>query len=519
MTMSGDIVPVRPTPTDEEQDISFQAAHKKLAALLSSGDVKNGRRSREKARSILPAVKQQAGLARRNNPALDEQLISFIVEAILGAAWYTRSAAHAAKRVWLYIALNSAFVILLPVLLWCLGNSTFYYAIIPQLSGVLTGIFAIQKTLSAWFAQQQRYAAWYKAGSDLKSVYYGFLDACAAVPDAEDASIIALLCDRTAKSREIIEAEKNDFYQRLALPSFDVLDMLTSTRSEASTYISSFTAAAPAQRVVALGTKTFTASITDPDNQSDQVGLVRPTSVEMLAGDPDEELGPIQIAANEGFDERHASLQFVSDQIVDPKAIFLRALEVAGEEADKHVSRASNQPRVAEYLALLGYPFANQNGVPTRYCAAGVTWAAAKAYCDEAGISYDPGSELEVFRRALPKLRPFFRPSAGCQVIQNAAKASGNWMPRTVMPCPGWLVLYHWKVPRDVDVSRLVPEHIGYVQARNGDLLQTIEFNTTYKDAVSNQSDGGAVARRRDRSIANVVGYVATYEPPATLIV
>jgi hypothetical protein len=66
----------------------------------------------------------------------------------------------------------------------------------------------------------------------------------------------------------------------------------------------------------------------------------------------------------------------------DAKTLFTQfVLSAAGKEADAHISRATNKPRVTEYLALFGLDFADAAGIPYAFCAAGLGWVASEGYC------------------------------------------------------------------------------------------------------------------------------------------
>lgn len=194
----------------------------------------------------------------------------------------------------------------------------------------------------------------------------------------------------------------------------------------------------------------------------------------------------------------------------DAQTLFTRQLLItAGAEADAGVSRRSNQPRVTEYLNLLGLDFADENGAPYPFCAAGVCWATAKSFCDlTPAIAYSPATRPGVFRSVMQSLRAYyFRPDARCQVIEDDAKARA-WASETVIPKPGWLVLYNWH-------RQTTAQHIGIVQSADATSLHTIEFNTSPDDG-PNQGNGGFVARKNRQPFRwAVLGYVKTYDVPA----
>jgi hypothetical protein len=72
----------------------------------------------------------------------------------------------------------------------------------------------------------------------------------------------------TANARRVLDEEELDYYQKLALPSFDVLDMLTASRSSVATLVSSLVPTAPAVRAVAVGTKTTLGAAAGPEEDA-----------------------------------------------------------------------------------------------------------------------------------------------------------------------------------------------------------------------------------------------------------
>jgi hypothetical protein len=193
----------------------------------------------------------------------------------------------------------------------------------------------------------------------------------------------------------------------------------------------------------------------------------------------------------------------------DAKTLFSNfVLDAAGRQADAHVSRATNKPRVTEYLNLFGLDFADDAGIPYAFCAAGLGWAACEAYCKmDPTIPFgDPPTS--VFRKIVPTLNQFyFLPHPSCVKMVVRAKAMGNWIRDVgIPPQPGWLVFYNWAGGADA-------EHVGIVQSADAATLRTIEFNTSVVDG--NQRNGGVVARKnRDDARRFVIGYIATYPRP-----
>jgi hypothetical protein len=237
-----------------------------IARLLAVGDVGDGHRSNEKARGLLPEIKTAFGLSENETPIIDRALIELAAEVLLGAAWYTRKYRQARWNAVVFIAVNVVLVVAIPIGIAALGSSwssstsisaNQYGFLIAQLSAVLSGVFALQKTLSAWYSQQQNYAGWYKCGADLKEIYYGLIQKWNGHVDGAEGDFVTDLCGAADKARHIMTAERIDYYTRLALPSFDVLDMLTASKSTVTSLVSALVPAAKQTDTVAIGTKAF----------------------------------------------------------------------------------------------------------------------------------------------------------------------------------------------------------------------------------------------------------------------
>jgi hypothetical protein len=182
----------------------------------------------------------------------------FLLEVVLGAAWYQNRYRGARRKVLGYIALNCLLVVIVPIGIIALGFLAKFLqlqtgAVAGQITGVLTGILALQKTLSTWYASQQRYAAWYKSASDLKTIYFAFIQTWSGKTATNEVAFELALANGSSAARQIISAEQLDYYQKLALPSFDILDMLTSTRSTVSTFVTSLLPGTTATTGSAIG--------------------------------------------------------------------------------------------------------------------------------------------------------------------------------------------------------------------------------------------------------------------------
>jgi hypothetical protein len=235
-------------------------------------------------------------------------------------------------------------------------------------------------------------------------------------------------------------------------------------------------------------------------------------AIDTIISGPPVAFGPLLEAAPQaGALAAHTAGQF---PVKNGQQFFTKfVLDAAGKEADDHVSRATNKTRVTEYLRLFGLNFADENGKPYPYCAAGLGFAACIGYCNMAPTESFGDPPTDVFRKVVPVLKANnFLPHPSCLNMVSDAKAKGRWIEgHATIPQPGWLVFYNWDGETDP------PMHVGIVQEAGRGTLRTIEFNTSDTSA-GNQSNGGAVARKnRDSAIKFVIGYEKTYDPAAPL--
>ncbi len=117
-------------------------------------------------------------------------------------------------------------------------------------------------------------------------------------------------------------------------------------------------------------------------------------------------------------------------------------LKVATEQALLGISRAKHADQVTQYLDLMRLPYAD--GSPLPFCAAGLSWAACKAYCDvnKDHIAYNKYNIIPRFRSIIGDIREYyFLPHAQCKAMADYSKGKlGNWVDKKADPLPGWIV-------------------------------------------------------------------------------
>jgi len=199
----------------------------------------------------------------------------------------------------------------------------------------------------------------------------------------------------------------------------------------------------------------------------------------------DEEILDKDLAGGENIKTAYMGVSFT-------QALLKTAAEYIG------VSRQNNLPQVAKFLALFDLE-TKINGKWVPFCAAGLSYAACKAYCDLSDIKYTSDNSVEVFKSIKHKVADLeFLPSPSCGTIMQHAQENSTWLSeqRNEQVYPGYLVLYNWN-------GGTWPDHIGLVESATYDKLHTIEFNTSDTDNIN----GGVVARRI-RDFKHVLGFV-----------
>lgn len=248
------------------------------------------------------------------------------------------------------------------------------------------------------------------------------------------------------------------------------------------------------------------------------IPLLQTGGVEITeSGDPDapgETFVVYEREVNEMLTESHALAAFPSEQrkYKDARrlaeAMLNYALELANREPP--VTRQTNPGQIQKFVGL--YDFRSNE---TPFCAMGVAYAAAKAYCDltPERIPYTQRNHTRTLKNVLPLIKKYyFTPSPSCLFMMNEAMKRqptqrGGWVAKgTRTPKRGWLVLFDWKNKGDG-----IPDHVGIVQGvggRRASSLHTVEFNTSI--VFGNQRNGGAVAQKV-RKMSDVLGFIRTY--------
>lgn len=192
---------------------------------------------------------------------------------------------------------------------------------------------------------------------------------------------------------------------------------------------------------------------------------------------------------------------FESLSSFDSKTFALELLKVCSEYLG--IDRSNNLDQVSRFLKLFNLDVRDgKRWMP--YCAAGLSFAAAKNLCNLSDIKYDANNALGVFKSVLPTIRNrYFLPSPSCFRIRDHAIKQNKWLVNSAanrkLVKPGYLILFQFD-------SDTLPDHIGIVKSIDSDSVQTIEFNTGDVDNIN----GGAVARK-DRPFKVIQGFIKLY--------
>jgi hypothetical protein len=176
-------------------------------------------------------------------------------------------------------------------------------------------------------------------------------------------------------------------------------------------------------------------------------------------------------------------------------------------------SRDTSPAQITEFLRLFDLPFKDDKGyVP--FCAAGVSFCALMTYASSIHPNYSANEKMTYFRNLMPDLEHYyFYPTVSCVSMYHIAAGKNRWIDRkgqpSVVPKPGWIVLYDWD-------SKGIPDHCGIVVHAGKDKISTIEFNTSGTSGGS-QRNGGTVSDK-ERSYNSVKGYVVTDSIPGRTI-
>lgn len=186
------------------------------------------------------ALQRELGISTLNTE-ITEALDDFTKDVIMSAGWYQHRYLQASKEALKFIAINVFLVIGMPIAIIAFGAAAAHFSISAtpsQIAAMLTGVFALQKTLSAWYAQRQQYATWYATSCGLKCLYTTFIQKWAGHAEPPSSELLVDMRKTVSTAQNLTNAERMAFYKALTPPSFDVLGMLTTQQSTVTTLVS-----------------------------------------------------------------------------------------------------------------------------------------------------------------------------------------------------------------------------------------------------------------------------------------
>jgi hypothetical protein len=232
-----------------------------IQRVIEEGDVTKGRRTQTRASQLLPNFGIELGFTAGVPNDAQARSLEFIVDVILPISWHATRLKDALNTRRNYIIGTGALILLIPAALAfmpVLTGKSASSTIIAQLAGGLTGVLALQKMVGQTLAAQQRYGAWWKVSSDLKKLWYGFQTRWGRAELQDFANwathgkeFLEDMAARIDQARQLVSDEEADFFQKLTLPSVDVLDLLSKTRPDVSSMIGALLPGAASASAVA----------------------------------------------------------------------------------------------------------------------------------------------------------------------------------------------------------------------------------------------------------------------------
>jgi hypothetical protein len=178
-------------------------------------------------------------------------LLNFILNHHKVISRYQELRARETRLRVLFTALSIALLGALPLLIFFVGSKADGTAaqVTSQLTALITGLVAVQKSLSSWLDKRKVLGNFRRAEADVKSNLYAFEDkwtgkavtsASGAQQRAEDRRGHALGAEfllearaAIAEARRIVEAEESEYFQAVTYPSIDLMGMLRDTGDSA----------------------------------------------------------------------------------------------------------------------------------------------------------------------------------------------------------------------------------------------------------------------------------------------
>lgn len=163
----------------------------------------------------------------------------YVIEVHLNIDWYVRRVEHERRLQLMFTAFSVVLLVGMPPLIALLSkidkNTASTAAVI---TAMITGILAIHKTLAAWLDKRQLFGHFWRASAELKEVLYSFEQTWGdkAVHDGvTNPEFLKAVQTDIARARQIVQAERQGFYEIYQSPAFDVFQRLNEAFGQGQT--------------------------------------------------------------------------------------------------------------------------------------------------------------------------------------------------------------------------------------------------------------------------------------------
>ena len=202
------------------------------------------------------------------DPDATKLLRRYVAAVHINACWYNRKVKS--QVFWRGVFFVASVVLLLatPIAVYCLpellskwlnNSSTDNQEAAALLSTSLAGFYGAHRAVSAWFSQTKLIAPYWKARSELMNEIYTLETQWRAEPkttSSSSSSSCLSLCDAfrdaivasLSKAREIVETERDTFFNNYSPPDVNIAKELVASAKEASAIVASFTSPSVTKR-------------------------------------------------------------------------------------------------------------------------------------------------------------------------------------------------------------------------------------------------------------------------------
>lgn len=187
-----------------------------------------------------------------------QELEDFVVHHHLNMQWYDKQIKHEERLRLTYFMFNLLLLAAIPLATFGLSYLDNEYGdgqgtTVEAITAVVTGLFGVQRALTAWLDKRQLAALYSKTRAKLKTAVYTFEQTWrhATLLDSDFTAFGAALEAATDAARAVVDEERDQHYEIEAAPTFSVEDMLSGATSSAKNLTSQLAAketAAQAER-------------------------------------------------------------------------------------------------------------------------------------------------------------------------------------------------------------------------------------------------------------------------------